>query len=118
MNESFADASPQRRGVIGQIKDYLVNVLGATRDRMETFTAEVEHRVFRLIWMIVWALAGVVCLGLALVFAMLTVIFGLDLPPLYAFGIPMLVFLLVGAVALVMFKKTKSSKRAPETGKS
>jgi hypothetical protein len=40
------------------------------------------------------------------------VIFGLHLPPLYAFGIPAAVFMLAGLVSVVMLKKVKHSKRA------
>jgi hypothetical protein len=40
----------------------------------------------------------------------LIIIFGLHLPPLYAFGIPAAVFLLVGLIGVGMFKKAKRSK--------
>jgi uncharacterized membrane protein YqjE len=100
-----------RRGVLGNLKDYVINVLGATRTRVEIFSAEVEHRVFRLLWMLIWIAAATMSLTFALIFGMLTVMFGLHLPPLYAFGIPMAVFLLVGLVSVVMFQKAKHSKR-------
>jgi len=50
------------------------------------------------------------------VFGMLTVIFGFHLPPIYAFGIPCLVFLVVGLVSAAMFLKTKRSRRKHEPG--
>jgi hypothetical protein len=41
---------------------------------------------------------------------MLTIIFGFDLPPRYAFGIPALVLLAVGAFGVIMFRFKKASK--------
>ena len=109
MEKTSSDVPP-RRGILGTVKDYVVNVMGATRSRVEDFSAEVEHRVFRLVWMLIWTAAATVCLSFALMFGMLTVIFGLHLPPLYAFGIPMLVFLVVGLVSVLMLQRTRHSK--------
>jgi hypothetical protein len=88
-----------------------VNVLGATRNRVEDFSADVQHRTLRILRLVIWTVVGATSLWLAVCFAMLTVIFGFDLPPKYAFGIPALVFLLVGLFSLVMFQRAKQSKR-------
>jgi hypothetical protein len=110
---STPPGSPPKRSIASQIKDYIAGAVGATRSRVDDFSAEVEHRAFRLLWMIVWGVVGTLSLGLAVAFAMLTVIFGFGLPPKYAFGIPALVFLLVGMAAAVMFQRAKSSRRGP-----
>lgn len=111
MDHPTDDEMPRRHGIADRIKGLLIGLLGATRDKVEEVSAEVQHRAFRLLWMIVWSLVGAVSLWLALCFAMLTVIFGFDLPPRYAFGIPALVFVLVGGVSVLMFLKAKSAKR-------
>lgn len=103
--------TPDRRSFVGLIKDYVANLIGTTRTRVEDFSAEVEHRTLRLLWMLIWTAVSVVCLSLALTFAMLTVIFGFDLQPKYAFGIPALVFLVVGSIGAVMFLRARHSRR-------
>ena len=107
MNTAPGDPAPRRPGIIDAIKNAIASALGSTRTRIDTFSAEVEHRVFRLVSMIIWTLVALVCLSLGLLFAMLTVIFGFDLPPRYALGIPALVFLMVGLVAVVMVRHAK-----------
>jgi hypothetical protein len=82
-------------GIIATIKNYLADALGATRTRVDHFTADVEHRMFRLLAMLMWSAVAFVCLSLGLTLAMLTVEFGFDLPPKYALGIPALLFLAV-----------------------
>lgn len=111
MDNESADEIPRRKSIGEAAKGWIANVLGATRSRVEDFSAEVEYRTFRIVWLIVWALVGITSLWLAVTFAMLTVIFGFHLPPRYAFGIPSLTFLLLGLVAVVMFLKTKHSRR-------
>lgn len=116
MDTPLEENAPRRRGILDAAKGFVVNVLGATRSKVEDISAEVEYRTFRILWLTVWALVGVTSVWLAVMFAMLTVIFGFHLPPKYAFGIPSLVFLLVGLIAAGMFLKTKHShrKHAPE----
>jgi uncharacterized membrane protein YqjE len=99
-----------RLGFVATIKNYLADALGATRTRVDHFTADVEHRLFRLLAMLMWSAIAFVCLSLGLFFAMATIIFGFHLPPKYAFGIPALVFLVVGAIAVLMFRFKKASK--------
>jgi hypothetical protein len=111
MDNPSAQEAPRRKSVIESVKGYIVSALGATRSKVDDFSAEVEYRTFRILWLAIWALVGFVSLSLAVSFAMLTVIFGFGLPPKYAFGIPAGVFFLVGAVAVVMFQKTKHSRR-------
>jgi len=101
----------KRPGIIDTIKGYVAGVFGATRSKVEEVSAEVQFRTLRVVWMVVWTLAAVTSLFLALCFAMLTVIFGLGLPPRYAFGIPSLVFLVAGVVAVFMLKRTRHSRR-------
>jgi hypothetical protein len=113
MDQTTADEMPRRRGIVETIKGFFAGVLGATRDKVEEVSAEVQHRTIKIFFMVVWSLVGVLSLWLALCFAMLTVIFGFGLPPKYAFGVPALVFLVVGLVATLMFQKTKRSKRDP-----
>jgi hypothetical protein len=114
MDTPVDEGTPRRRGILDTAKGYLVNVLGATRAKVEDFSAEVEYRTFRMLWLIVWAVVGVTSVWLAAMFATLTVIFGFHLPPKYAFGIPSLSFLLVGLIAAIMFQKTKRSHRKQE----
>jgi Putative Actinobacterial Holin-X, holin superfamily III len=114
MDPTSPPEPPRRKGIIEAIKGYVVNALGATRSRVDDFSAEVEYRAFRILWLIVWALVGITSASIAVTFAMLTVIFGLHLPAKYAFGIPALLFAVVSLVALVMFQKTKRSRRTPE----
>jgi uncharacterized membrane protein YqjE len=106
-----ADDMPRRRGLLETIKGLIVNVMGTTRNRVEDFSAEVQHRALRILSLAIWTVVGATSLWLALCFAMLTVIFGFGLPPKYAFGIPALVFLVVGLASLVMFKRAKQSRR-------
>ena len=112
------EGTPRPPGILEAAKGYVVNVLGATRAKVEDFSAEVEYRTFRMLWLVVWALVGITSVWLAVMFAMLTVIFGFHLPPRYAFGIPCLTFLLVGLIAVFMFLKTKRSHRKHERTKS
>jgi hypothetical protein len=100
----------ERGGVISTVKNKIAEALGSTRSRVDLFQADVEHRLFRLAAMIVWSIVAFVCLSLGVMFAMLTVIFGFDLPPKYALGIPAAVFLSVGAIAVLMFRVKKASK--------
>ncbi|HXV12969.1 MAG TPA: phage holin family protein [Candidatus Krumholzibacteria bacterium] len=97
-------------GIIASIKEKLADALGATRSRVDVFQADVEHRLFRLLAMLIWGVVAFVSLSLGLLLAMLTVLFGFDLPPKYAFGIPALVFLAIGAVAVIMLRVKKASK--------
>ncbi len=97
-------------GIIASIKEKIADALGATRSRVDLFQADVEHRMLRLLAMLLWSLVAIACLSLGLLFAMLTIIFGFDLPPKYAFGIPALVFLAIGAIAAIMFRIRKASK--------
>lgn len=111
MDHTNPDPTPRRRGIIETAKGFVVNVLGATRNRVEDFSADVQYRTLRMLRLVVWMLVGAISLWLALCFAMLTVIFGFNLPPKYAFGIPALVFLGVGLISLLMFNRAKRSKR-------
>jgi hypothetical protein len=111
MDPTPAEETSRRPGILEKAKGYIVNVLGATRSKVDDFSAEVEFRTFRILWLTVWALVGITSLWFAVLFAVLTVIFGFHLPPKYAFGIPSLSFLLLGLVAVVMFMKTKHSHR-------
>ena len=99
-----------RTGFVASIKNYVADAVGATRTRVDHFTADVEHRLFRLLAMLMWGAVAFVCLSLGLFLAMLTIVFGFDLPPKYALGIPALVFLGVGAIAAIMFRFKKASK--------
>jgi hypothetical protein len=118
MDATPHEEAPRRPGIIEKAKGYIVSVLGATRSKVDDFSAEVEYRTFRILWLTVWALVGITSLWFAVMFAMLTVIFGFHLPPKYAFGIPSLTFLLLGLVAVVMFLKTKHSHRKPRPANS
>lgn len=62
-------------------KGFVVNVLGATRAKVEDISAEVEYRAFRILWLVVWSLVAITSVWLAVVFGMLTVILGFHLPP-------------------------------------
>lgn len=111
MDETTADDMPRRRGILENLKGFVANVLGATRDRVEDISAEVQHRALKILFLLIWSVVGAVSLWLALCFAVLTIIFGFGLPPKYAFGIPALVFAAVGLVSFVMFKRAKRSRR-------
>jgi hypothetical protein len=60
--------------------------------------------------MLIWGAIAIVSLSFGVVLAVLTMIFGFHLPPKYAFGIPALLFLTVGALAALMFRVKKASK--------
>jgi uncharacterized membrane protein YqjE len=115
MDQPAANEMPRRRGILETIKRFVTGVVGATAEKVEEVSAEVQHRTLRIMWMIVWTLVAATSIWLAVCFAMLTVIFGFGLPPRYAFGIPALVFLAVGAVAVLMFQKAKGSRRRRHT---
>jgi uncharacterized membrane protein YqjE len=100
-------------GIFAAIKNTVADAIGSTRTRVDHFTADVEHRLFRLIAMLMWSAIAFVCLSLGLGLAVLTIIFGFNLPPKYAFGIPALVFLGVGTLAIFMFRCRKASKPKP-----
>lgn len=111
MDTPLEGEAPRRRGILETAKGYVTNVLGATRAKVDDFSAEVEYRAFRMLWLTVWAIVGITSLWFALLLGVLTIIFGFHLPPKYAFGIPSLTFFIVSLVALLMFQKTKRSKR-------
>ncbi|HEX6792165.1 MAG TPA: phage holin family protein [Candidatus Krumholzibacteria bacterium] len=111
-NFTADEEMPRRRGgIIENIKGFVANALGATRDRVEDISAEVQHRTLKILFLVIWSVAGAVSLWLALCFGVLTIIFGFGLPPKWAFGIPALVFAAAALLSFVMFKRAKSSKR-------
>jgi len=113
--DDIADrASNRASGILGAIKDRVADALGATRSRVDLFQADVEHRLFRMIAMIIWTMVAVFCLSTGIILAMAAIIFGFDLPPKYAFGIPALVLLTMGLVALLMLRIKKGSKSERE----
>ncbi len=99
-----------RVGIISSIKSRLADAIGESRARVDLFHADVEHRLFRLLAMLLWSLIAFTCLSLGLSLAMLTIIFGFGLPLKYALGIPALVFLAVGVIGAIMFRIKKASK--------
>ena len=111
-NFTADEEMPRRRGgIFENIKGFVINALGATRDRVEDISAEVQHRTLKILFLVIWAVVGAVSLWLALCFAVLTIIFGFGFSPKLAFGIPTLVFVAVGLISFVMFKRAKGSKR-------
>jgi len=108
--EDIAHRASGVKGVVGAMKDRLAEALGATRARVDLFQADVEHRLFRLLAVLIWGAIAFTCLSLGLVFAVLTIIFGFHLSPKYAFGIPALLFLGVGVIGAIMFRVKKASK--------
>lgn len=105
------DNEPRARtGVFEKLKSQAAEVIGTSRNRIDTFSADVEYRIFRFLTLLLLRLVAFVCVSLGLVFAMLTVIFGFDLPPRYALGIPAATFLLVGVVAVIMVRRKKHQK--------
>jgi len=105
--------SPREEGrgnIFGSLKNKLAEVLGASRTRIDLFQADVEHRLFRMLAMLIWGAIAFACLSLGLLFAVLTIIFGFHLPPKYAFGIPAVLFLAVGLIGAIMFRVKKASK--------
>jgi len=113
MDTPIQEGMPRRKGVLETAKGYVANMLGATRAKVDDISAEVEFRTFRILWLTVWAIVGITSLWFGLLLGVLTIIFGFHLPPKYAFGIPSLTFFLVSLVAIIMFQKTKRSKRKP-----
>ena len=107
---------PPTGGIIDRVKSYVANMIGTTRTRVDAFSADVEHRVLRLVSMIIWTLVAFFCLSLGLLFAVLTIMFGFDLPPKYVFGIPAIIFLATGLLGLVMFKRKKASRPSSRQG--
>lgn len=111
MDTPIQEGTPRRKGMLETAKGYVANMLGATRAKVDDFSAEVEFRTFRMLWLTVWAIVGITSLWFGLLLGVLTIIFGFHLPPKYAFGIPSLTFFVVSLVALFMFQKTKRSQR-------
>ena len=118
MGMSIGDSqiSPPGGGIVDRIKGYVAKAIGTTRTRVDAFSADVEHRVLRLVGMIIWTLVAFICLSLGLLFAVLTIMFGFDLPPKYVFGIPAIIFFATGLLGLVMFKRKKGSKPPSRQG--
>jgi len=110
MSTGTSQNVPPTGGIFDRIKGYVAKVIGTTRTRVDAFSADVEHRVLRLATMLIWALVAFTCLSFGLLFAVLTIMFGFDLPPKYVFGIPAILFLAVGLLGIVMFKHKKRSK--------
>ena len=104
------DEATSRLGLVAQLKAKLADAIGTTRSRVDLFQADVEHRLFRLLAMLIWGAIAFTCLSIGLVFLVLTIIFGFDLPPKYVFGIPALLFMAVGVVGAIMFRVKKASK--------
>jgi hypothetical protein len=110
MTDQADDRHSSPGGLLGSIKDRLADAIGATRHRVDVFQADVEHRVLRLLAMLLWSLVAIVCLSTGLLLAILAIVFGFGLPLKYALGIPALILLGVGALAAVMFRVRKASK--------
>jgi uncharacterized membrane protein YqjE len=102
-----------RPGIFERLKSQAANILGTSRTRIDTFSADIEQRIFHFFMMLILRLVALVCLSLGFFLAMLTVVFGFDLPPRYALGIPAAVFLLVGVVAVIVVRH----KRATHSGR-
>lgn len=109
------EEAPRRRGILETAKGFVAGVLGATQEKVEQVSAEVQHRTIKILFMIIWMVVAAMSLWLGVCFAMLTVIFGFGFSPKYAFGIPAVTFLLVGGVAALMFLKSKNSKRKKDS---
>jgi uncharacterized membrane protein YqjE len=101
-------------GILGSIKMRVADAIGATRQRVDLFQADVEHRLFRILGMLIWGAIAIVSLSFGVALAVLTMIFGFHLSPKYAFGIPAIMFLVIGTVAAIMFRVRKASKYRPE----
>lgn len=112
MTQETHETGSGRGGLFDRVKTFVADTIGATRTRVDNFSAEVEHRMFRMLAMVIWTAVAFACLSLGLTFAMLTVIFGFNLPPKYAFGVPAIVFLAVGLFAVLMFQRKKRSRPA------
>ncbi|MDH4038174.1 MAG: phage holin family protein [Candidatus Krumholzibacteria bacterium] len=107
------DNEPRARtGIFDKLKSQAAEVIGTSRNRIDTFSADVESRIFHFLTMLILRLVAFVCVALGLFFAMLTVIFGFDLPPRYALGIPAATFLLVGVTAVILVRVKKRKKPA------
>ena len=104
------DDATSRLGLVAQLKAKLADAIGTTRSRVDLFQADVEHRLFRMVAIIIWTVIAFFCLTTGFILAMAAIIFGFDLPPKYAFGIPALVLLIMGLFALVMLRVKKGSK--------
>lgn len=105
------DPGAKRPGFLDTIKNYFAGVIGTTRARVDDFSQEVEHRVFRVVSMVLWSLVAFASITLGLMFGVLTVIFGFDLPPRYALGIPAAIFLVMGLVAVFMLQRSRGARR-------
>lgn len=97
-----------RPGIFERLKSQAANILGTSRTRIDTFSADIEQRIFHFFMMLILRLVALVCLSIGFFLAMLTVVFGFDLPPRYALGIPAAVFLLVGTVAVIVVRHKKA----------
>lgn len=104
------------RSVLDAAKNWAASAIGTSRTRLDVFTSDVEDRIFRFIARIVWTAIAFVSLSFGILLAMLTVVFGFDLPPRYALGIPALAFLVLGLVAVVM--KERKKRPARRSGRS
>ena len=99
------------RAVAEAAKSWAANTIGTSRTRLDVFTSDVEDRIFRFIARMVWTVIAFVSLTIGFFLAMLTVVFGFDLHPKYALGIPAAAFLLVGLVAVI--KKNHARRPRP-----
>ncbi|HEU4363999.1 MAG TPA: phage holin family protein [Candidatus Krumholzibacteria bacterium] len=104
------------RSFVEAAKNWVADVIGTSRSRFDVFTSDVEERLFRFIARIVWTAIAFISLSLGLLLAMLTVVFGFDLPPRYALGIPAVVFLLVGLVAV--WKRGTKERKGPRRSRA
>ena len=106
------DEPRSRPGIFERLKSQAAEVIGTSRNRIDTFSADVESRIFHFLTMLILRLVAFVCVSMGLFFAMLTVIFGFDLPPRYALGIPAAVFLLIGVTAVIVVRVKKRPRPA------
>jgi uncharacterized membrane protein YqjE len=101
-------------GLFGSVKALLATVVAAVHDRVELFSTEFQEEMARLVVILVWSLAAVLCVFAGLSFVAVTVLLAVDdsLRTLTA-GILALIFVAAGAGAAVHARRLLAANEPP-----
>jgi len=102
------------QGFLGSIKTLLATLVAVVHNRVELLSTEMEEELARLVGVLVWSVAALLCavVGLTFVATLILLIVGEESRPIAA-GVLAAIFLIAGFVATLLARKLVRSKPRP-----
>ena len=69
------DPTPSFTGILGSLRRIVDNGIGAVQDRVELLTIEIQEEKLRLIRLVLWVVAAVICGLMAIAFFSFTLVY-------------------------------------------